>query len=71
MCRSGCPTQDHLSWGECARASHFYTNGVHQRTEYKKYDAELNDYAAARQSGLQPKTTRRHDIDRAVREANA
>ncbi len=71
MCRSGCPTQDHLSWGECARASHFYTNGVHQRTEYKKYDAELNDYADARKSGLQPKTTRRSDIDRAVREANA
>lgn len=71
MCRSGCPTQDHLSWGECARASHFYTNGVHQRDEYKKYDSELSDYADARKSGLQPKTTRRPDIDRAVREANA
>lgn len=71
MCRSGCPTKDHQSWGECARASRFYTNGVHQRDEYKRYDAELNDYASARMQGIQPKTTRRHDIDRAVREANA
>lgn len=71
MCRSGCPTQNHSSWGECARASHFYTNGVHQRTEYKQYDAELTDYESARKSGLQPKSTRRHDIDAAVREANS
>lgn len=71
MCRSGCPTQDHQSWGECARASHFYTHGVHQRTEYKQYDAELTDYESARKSGLQPKSTRRHDIDAAVREANS
>jgi hypothetical protein len=71
MCRSGCPTQDHKSWGECARASRFYTHGVHQRDEYKAYDAELNDYASARMQGIQPKTTRRPDIDRAVREADA
>lgn len=71
MCRSGCPTKDHESWGECARAANFHTNGVHQRTEYKAYDKELNDYASARMSGLQPKTTRQRDIDRAKREAGA
>lgn len=71
MCRTGCPTQDHESWGECARASRFYTAGVHQRTEYKAYDKELTDYADARSMGLQPSTTRRKDIDSAVREAGA
>lgn len=71
MCRSGCPTQDHKSWGECARSARFHTNGVHQHTEYKAYDKELNDYAAARHQGLQPKTTRQHDIDSAVRQAGA
>ena len=71
MCRSGCPTQDHDSWGECARAANFHTNGVHQRTEYKAYDKELSDYASARMVGLQPKTTRQRDIDRAKREAGA
>lgn len=71
MCRTGCPTGGHKTWGECARAANFHTNGVHQRDEYKKYDAELNDYAKARHQGLQPKTTRRRDIDQAVREAGA
>lgn len=71
MCRSGCPTQDHKSWGECARAAQFHTNGVHQRDEYKKYDKELTSYESARRMGLQPKTTRQHDIDRAVRQAGA
>lgn len=71
MCRKGCPTQDHMSWGECARASHFYTNGVHQRDEYKKYDNELTSYEKARRDGLQPKTTRQHDINKAVKEANS
>lgn len=71
MCRTGCPTQDHKTWGECAKSANFHTNGVHQRTEYKKYDKELKDYESARMQGIQPKTTRRRDIDRAVREANA
>lgn len=70
MCRSGCPTQDHRSWGECARASHFYTNGVHQRTEYKEFDRELTDYADAVAQGIQPTSTRRASIDEAVRLSN-
>lgn len=70
MCRSGCPTQDHGSWGECARASHFYTNGVNQHTEYQAFDRELADYASAVAQGIQPKSTRREAIDEAVRLSN-
>lgn len=71
MCRTGCPTKDHATWGECARAARFYNAGAGQRDEYKKYDAELSDYANARSLGLQPKTTRRKDIDASLREAGA
>ncbi len=70
MCRSGCPTQDHASWGECARASHFYTNGVHQHTEYQAFDKELKDYADAVAQGIQPTSTRREAIDAAVQLSN-
>jgi hypothetical protein len=70
-CRTGCRTQDHASWGECARDARFHNAGVAQRDEYKKYDKELTDYESARKQGIQPSTTRRADIDKAVREANA
>ena len=71
MCRTGCRTKDHATWGECARAARFYNAGAGKRDEYKKYDSELNDYARARQMGLQPKTTKRQDIDASLREAGA
>ncbi len=70
MCRSGCPTQDHGSWGECARASHFYTNGVHQRTEYKAFDKELRDYESCISQGIQPTGTSRQAIDTALQLSN-
>jgi hypothetical protein len=70
MCRTGCRTQDHESWGECARDARFYDAGVAKRDEYKAYDKELTDYESARRQGIQPETTRRKDIDSAIRKAN-
>lgn len=71
MCRTGCKTNDHKSWGECARAANFHNAGVAQRNEYKAYDKELSDYAYARSIGLQPSTTRKADIDKTLRQAGA
>lgn len=71
MCRSGCPTQDHESWGACARAARFHTNGVHQHTEYQAFDQELKDYASAVEQGMQPAGTSRAHIDKCVRDSNA
>lgn len=71
MCRTGCKTKDHASWGECARAANFHNAGVAQRDEYKAYDKELTDYAYARSIGLQPDTTKRASIDRVMKEAGA
>jgi len=70
-CRTGCPTQDHVSWGECARdarlrvgwaASH---NGI-DRTREKGKESELNLYREARAAGVQPATTRTPDIRQAL-----
>lgn len=70
-CRSGCPTQDHASWGECARSSNLRigwaasSRGLDLSTQ-KKWDKELSEYANARAYGVQPKSTRTKDIRKAV-----
>jgi hypothetical protein len=68
-CRSGCRTQDHATWGECARDSGLQVGdleGVAART-----DRRLNAYATARGLGLQPPSTKIEDSQRTLREAGA
>lgn len=66
-CRSGCPTQDHKSWGECARQSvrfgMWWSQGVKAENSW---NSELAEYRAARAQGIQPATTKRADIRAAV-----
>lgn len=74
-CRSGCPTRDHLSYGECLRAANVkvaYTNSANgwDSTKQKKWDRELEDYRSAVKQGIQPKGTDRRSIDNAVRISN-
>jgi hypothetical protein len=71
-CRTGCLTQDHATWGECARAANFYTDVNPERLASRKaWDGELRDYADLRRQGVQPEGTRRHQVDRARRMADA
>lgn len=57
MCRTGCLTQDHASWGECARAAKLQVQpGIMQVTERKAFDADLQAYSDARHEGIQPKS---------------
>ena len=53
MCREGCRTQDHSSWGECARAANLRIQGE----MVAKNNKDLNRYAYARSLGLQPKNS--------------
>ena len=69
MCRSGCLTRDHKSWGECARAARLNVGSV-ENGRYAAWDKEMNDYASAVGQGIQPHTTRQRDIDEAVSLAN-
>ena len=68
MCRSGCRTKDHLTWGECARAARLQIDGHSLKVDIRldrDKDQRLNRYAALRKVGLQPLTTQWHDVRRA------
>lgn len=67
-CRSGCLTQDHSSWGACARSSDLQwdLHGIAgYRLAEKQKDSRLTAYADARKAGIQPATTQLKDIRRA------
>jgi hypothetical protein len=59
-CRSGCPTKNHATWGECARAAEIQIDkhGLQNRNLELDKDRRLTRYADARKVGLQPKSTR-------------
>jgi hypothetical protein len=66
-CRSGCKTQDHESWGECARASNIGITNEVVAGSIKNTDKELSAYRDARKLGIQPASTKMADIQKAVR----
>jgi hypothetical protein len=72
-CRSGCPTQDHESWGDCLRASNIQmstgdANGslVSNGWTNKKWNSELSLYREARAQGIQPEGTSTAQIRKAM-----
>lgn len=65
-CRTGCPTQDHESYGACLKSVNLYAHVGEAYEARQAGDNELRDYRAARVQGIQPATTRKRDIDRAV-----
>lgn len=73
-CASSCRTKDHATYGECLRSKGVAVYGLESTgndfTKQKKWDAELNAYAAARKEGLQPATTERKDIEAAKKAAD-
>lgn len=66
MCRSGCPTQDHATWGECARAAEILIGDVRGRDINRAWDYELDSYEGAVRQGIEPKTTKLADTRAAV-----
>lgn len=69
-CRSGCRTQDHANWGECARASNISIGaGESAPGQYtaKSWDKELDAYKDARAQGIQPEGTSMDKISAAVK----
>ena len=65
MCRSGCLTQEHATWGECARAANLRIGQV-DATEQSKWDRELAEYRAATSAGIRPDGTKTSDTRSAV-----
>ncbi len=71
-CRTGCPTKDHRSFGECARQSvQFAPWYSADSRKGKDWHGELKEYRDARAQGIQPATTRRADIRAAVKVSQA
>lgn len=66
-CRTGCPTQDHESWGECLRAANLSISNERVAADIKNTDRELSAYRDARKLGIQPASTKMKDIQKAVR----
>lgn len=57
-CSSGCPTQDHATYGECLRAKnvrHHALGGTgHSRRDQKNFERANEKYRQAVRDGLQP-----------------
>lgn len=71
VCRSGCPTQDHLSYAACCKGLQINAQGLSGTNAQKKVNAELAAYSAARAEGIQPMGTRMHQVEQAKRMSDA
>lgn len=73
-CSTGCPTQDHATWGECIRSKSLTVSGLestgNDRTAQKKADKELATYREARAGGVQPASTKLKDSIAAMEAAS-
>lgn len=71
-CSTGCPTQDHRSFGECLRGKALQVDVAVPGTGYdparnKQWDSRINAYKDARRQGVAPAGTRKSQIDAAVK----
>lgn len=67
-CRSGCPTQDHASWAQCAKASNISVTATinsPQQSMFEQTKKELRAYRELRADGIQPEGTTMDKIDAA------
>ena len=71
-CASSCKTQDCPSYGHCLRSKGLAVTGLEStnpsfsRDRQKAWDSELDLYESAVKQGIQPETTNRKDIERAI-----
>lgn len=65
-CRSGCPERNHESYAACLKDTTFHAALGESHDANVRGEAELSAYRAARAQGIQPASTRKRDIDRAV-----
>lgn len=70
-CTTGCTTKDCESYSACLRGKAprvAYANsaGGYDLTTQKTWDRDLDAYRAARKEGIQPASTSRESVDRAI-----
>lgn len=75
-CTSSCKTKDHASYGECLRSNIPMFVGVNptktgwDQDKVKKDEKEIQSYWDATRQGIEPRSTRKKDIDAAVKLSN-
>ena len=73
MCRTGCPTQDHESWGACARDAHVAVQWLGgtgpSARDVRRWHSENERYASAVRQGLQPDAPTHSAVDAALKAA--
>lgn len=69
-CSSSCLTKDHETFGACLRGKSlkvaFCGIGGGDASEQKRFDSDLQAYRDARAQGIQPASSDRKAVDRAV-----
>lgn len=70
-CSSGCPTQDHASFGECLRSKKLQIADPTAYAFHQHRNSEVKEYVRAREAGLQPKTFFKKDVDAAWKKTEA
>ena len=72
-CTSSCKTKDHSNYGECIRSNTPMFVGVNptrtgwDQDKVKKDEKEIQSYWDATRQGIEPRSTRKKDIDAAVK----
>ncbi len=75
-CTSSCKTKDHANYGECLRSNTPMFVGVNptktgwDQDKVKKDEKEIQSYWDATRQGIEPRSTRKKDIDAAVKLSN-
>ena len=75
-CTSSCKTKDHDSYGECLRSNTPMFVGVSptrtgwDQDKVKRDEKEIQSYWDATRQGIEPRSTRKKDIDAAVKLSN-
>jgi hypothetical protein len=71
-CSSGCLTGGHKTWGECVRGKALQlTPNLSETNVQKAWDRELDSYESARAQGVEPRGTKQHHIDEAMKISDA
>ena len=75
-CTSSCKTKDHASYGECLRSNTPMFVGVNptktgwDQDKVKKDEKEIQSYWDATRQGIEPRSTRKKEIDAVVKLSN-
>ena len=70
-CRTGCPTKNHRTWGECARAANLSTMVGEGVQINRQGERDLAAYREARRQGMQPQSIKRPFVEATKKAAGA